>query len=201
MKIPSFVGPLGSIILLLLTIFGFCFYYCYWKPRRSRKQKGECTRNTSTGSSSSKSRSKKTFQDDDDVYYCYNSSGATAFPTGYCFHGGLPMAAVSCSEQRWQPVKMKYRTPCVAFPEVKECVESSENLCRQLRVDVINERVPTSKSCGYISRQLSTDSRGSRHVCHLQAIQECDEDKQENEECCEVEIKHIQTEELKLLSS
>lgn len=95
---------------------------------------------------------------------------------------------------------MKYRTPCVAFPEVKECVETSENLCSQLRVDVINECVPTSKSCVYISRQLSTESRGSRHVCHLQVIQECDEDRQENE-ACEVEIKHAQTEESKLLSS
>lgn len=199
MNIPSFVGPLGSIILFLLTVFGCWFYYCYWKPKRRRKRNAECSEETSAvaGSPSLKSRSKRTYKSDEDCYYGFNSE-FSSYSAGYCFHGGFPMVS-SASEQRWQPVKMKYQKPCAKFSEIEQCSETSDDTCCELRVHVMNER--RAIPCKLISRQCSTDSRGSRQVCHLQAIQECEEEKGESEVRSDVNIRDLETQEPPIVST
>ena len=189
MNVPSFVGPLGSILLFALTVLGFCFYHCYWKPKRRRRQNAE-SRKVDTEPSRAISRSKQakwTSKNEEDCCYDFRSD-LSSYSAGYCFQGGYPFTS-GCSEQRWHPVKMKYQKPCEKFSLTESGAKAD---CCELRVDVVNDR-PTAKPCKIISRQLSTDSRGSRQVCHLQVIQECEEEKAEDGECCKVDVKDFQT--------
>ena len=195
MNIPSFVGPVVSSILFLMTVFGFCFYYCYWKPKRQRKKNAECAKsNTSnpaspslTSRSHSAKRGKKTCSYDEE--FCYGS-GLSPYSVGYCVHGGLPMAYSTCHEQRWQPPKMKYQMQCKFQTKIEKC--RKPKACCEIRDDVTKE-LAVPKPC--ISRQFSTESRTARQVCHLKVIQECEEEKEEIEEVCEANKKDLETEE------
>lgn len=173
-----------SVILFLLTVFGFCFYYCYWKPKRRRRKEAECKRNNISKSGSPKfvtpshSTKKRSRYDEECSYGGYNY-GLSSYSAGYCFHGGFPVTNITCSEQRWQPpkLKMKYQTPYKTNSrKTAQCVKPKSSC--EVRVDVNKDR-PAPIPC--ISREFSTESRGSRYPCHLQVIQECEEEKEEDE--------------------
>ena len=197
MNIPSFVGPVVSSILFLMTVFGFCLYYCYWKPKRQRKKKTECAKNNTsnpespslTSRSHSAKKGKKTSSYDDEFSCGYSLSPYSA---AYCYHGGFPMVNSTCYEQRWQPSKMKYQEPCTLKFQTKTEQCGKPKACCKVRVDVKKE-LSVPKPC--ISRQFSTESHGARQVCHLQIIQECEEEKEEIEEVCEANNKDLETEE------
>lgn len=184
MEIPSFVGPLASALLFLLTVFGFCFYYCYIKPRRQRKHDAEANgtvTNTTSPSSCPTGAARK---------YSYEEeccSGLSPYSAGYCFHGGFPIAA-TYYEQNWQRPR-KYQGPAVV-----NVIKKPKMQCCEPRIDVINckERCHgTVPKHLYVCRQASTDSHGSsRGSCHLQVIQECEEEKEEDEEVSEIDNKN-----------
>lgn len=202
MKIPSFVGPLVSTILFLMVVFGFCFYYCYWKPKRQRKKSAECNKNnTATGSPSLTScpsrTAKKKSLFDEECSYGYNST-LSPYSAGYCFHGGFPMVNPTCYEQTWQSScrKMKYQAPiCKVNTEQSK---KAKGACCELRVDVVKERSKT-KPC--VARQFSSESHGPRNVCHLQVIQECEEEKEENEEVSEINNKDLENGECNIVAT
>lgn len=188
MEIPSFVGPLASSLLFLLTVFGFCFYYCYFKPRRQRRKDAEAANGTVTNSASPNftsrscpTRAPRKYSYEEECY-----SGLSPYSAGYCFHGGFPIVTPHY-EQNWQRPK-KYQGPAV----VNVIKKPKTPPCEELRIDTIKERChgPIPKHL-YISRQLSTDSHGSRGSCHLQVIQECEEEKEEEEEISEIDNKKL----------
>lgn len=187
MNIPSFVGPLASALLFLLTVFGFCFYYCYFKPKRRRRKDARSNGvavNSSTGSPSFTARSYPTgaarkYSYDEECY-----SGLSPYSAGYCFHGGFPISS-SYYEPNWQRPS-KFQGPAV----VKVINNKTGNgqgqkpktQCGDLRIDMLSERCHGTVPKHCVSRQLSTESHGSsRTSCHLQVIQECEEETEEKE--------------------
>lgn len=196
MSIPSFVGPLASALLFLLTVFGCCFYYCYFKPKRQRRKDAEGKRavvNSRTGSPSFTARSCPTraprkYSYDEECY-----SGLSPYSAGYCFHGGFPISS-SYYEPNWQRPS-KFKGPAVV-KVVNNKTGSGQGLkpktqSGELRIDILKERchgTVVPKHC--ISRQFSTESHGSsKNSCHLQVIQECEEEREENEEISEINSK------------
>ena len=189
MTIPSFVGPLVSAFLFLAVVFGFCLYYCYFKPKRLRRKDEEYKKNniakpespslTSCPSRAAKKKCSLRYDEE-----CSYGSALSPYSAGYCFHGGFPM--VNCYEQRWEaPMrKMKYQTPMC---KLEQCKKPSKPCCELRVTNVIK------KPC--VSRQLSCESPGARNVCHLQVIQECEEEKEENEDCSEINNKDLPREE------
>jgi len=196
MNIPSFVGPLASALLFLLTVFGCCYYYCYFKPKRQRRKDAEGKRavsNSSTGSPSFTSRSYPTgtarkYSYDEECY-----SGLSPYSAGYCFHGGFPISS-SYYEPNWQR-SSKFQGPAVVKVINNKTgsgqSQKPKTQCGELRIDMLKERchgTVVPKHC--ISRQLSTESHGtSRNSCHLQVIQECEEEREETEEISETNNK------------
>ncbi len=188
MEIPSFVGPLASALLFLLTVFGFCFYYCYIKPRRQRRKDAETNGSTNTGSpriatGSCPTRAVRKYSYEEECY-----SGLSPYSAGYCFHGGFPIVAPHY-EQNWQRPR-KFQGPAVPVVNVTK-KPPCKTPCGELRIDMIKERCHgTVPKHLYITRQSSTDSHGScRNSCHLQVIQECEEEREENEEVSEIDNK------------
>ena len=194
MNIPSYVGPLGSAFLFLLVVFGFCFYYCYWKPRRQRNntQAGK-SMTSSTGSPSARScpsKGVKTYLYEEEFGY---GSALSPYSAGYCFHGGFPISTSTATyyQHNTQPVK-KYPGPAVA-----KVVKSGSKQCPkakpcELRVDMLKEHLHGVGHKPFPVRQLSCESQGSyRNSCHLQVIQEseCEEEEKENEDISEINSK------------
>ena len=194
MNVPSFVGPLASALLFLLTVFGFCFYYCYFKPKRQRRKdaKGNgAVVNSSSGSPSYIPRSYPTraarkYSYDEECY-----SGLSPYSAGYCFHGGFPISS-SYYEPNWKRPS-KFQGPAVV-KVINNKTGSGQSQkpkaqCGELRIDMLKERcngTVVPKHC--ISRQFSTESHGSRRSSfHLQVIQECEEEREENEAISEIQ--------------
>lgn len=191
MKIPSFVGPLVSAVLFLLVLFAFWFYYCYLKPKRQRKKNRGCN-NTANPESPSltgcRSRAAaKSSSYDEECFYGYGS-GLSAYSAGYCFHGGFPMVNLTSYEQRWQPPKKMRDQASLFNTKIEQCNKQNKACC-ELRVDDIIKARIAKKPC--ISRQFSSESRGARKSCHLQVIQECEEEKEENKEKSEIKDKDL----------
>lgn len=67
--------------------------------------------------------------------------------------------------------------------------DKKNKACCELRVDDIIKARIAKKPC--ISRQFSSESHGARKSCHLQVIQECEEEKEENEEKSEIKDKDL----------
>ncbi|KAJ7371096.1 hypothetical protein OS493_027784 [Desmophyllum pertusum] len=193
MNIPSFVGPLASALLFLLTVFGFCFYYCYFKPMRQRKKDAECKDSTGSPSFTSRSCPKRAMKKYDEES-CYDySSGFSPYSAGFCFHGGFPISNSTASyyEQNWQRPR-KYQGPAVVkvtrTGNGQQCLKPKT--CGEPRVDMIKDLRCHGKAG--LARQLSTDSHASsRNSCHLQVIQECEEEMEENEEISEISSKKL----------
>lgn len=197
MDIPSFVGPLASTLLFLLTVFGFCFYYCYFKPRRQRSKEAASSNAVSnTGSPSFTVRSCPTRGAKSYGYeeeYCSYGSALSPYSAGYCFHGGFPIttSAAMYYQQNTQLAK-KYHGPAVVkvvktgsrpCPKAKPC---------ELRVDLLKDRLHGAGQKPFAVRQLSCDSQASfRNSCYLQVIQEsdCEEENEDNEEISEINDK------------
>ena len=167
MNVPSFVGPLASALLFLLTVFGFCFYYCYFKPKRQRRKDAEGKRavvNSSTGSPSFTSRS---FPTGAARKYSYDEecfSGLSPYSAGYCFHGGFPISS-SYYEPNWQRPR-KFQGPAVVSVVNNKTGSGQSQKPKtqggELRIDLLKERCHgTVVSKHIISRQLSTESHGS----------------------------------------
>lgn len=191
MKIPSFVGPLVSAVLFLSVLFAFWFYYCYLKPKRQRKKNQGCN-NTANPESPSLSgcRSRaaaKSSSYDEECFYGYGS-GLSAYSAGYCFHGGFPMVNLTSYEQRWQPPKKMRDQASLFNTKIEQCNKQNKACC-ELRVDDIIKARIAKKPC--ISRQFSSESHGARKSCHLQVIQECEEEKEENKEKSEIKDKDL----------
>lgn len=190
MNIPSFVGPLASALLFLLTVLGFCFYYCYFKPKRQRRKDAEGNGTVvNTESPNFTSRSYATARKYSYDEECY--SGLSPYSAGYCLHGGFPIAS-SYYEPNWQRPR-KFQGPAVVKVINKtgsgQC-QKPKTQCGELRIDMLKERCHGTVPKHCISRQLSTESHGSsRNSCHLQVIQECEEEREENEEISEINNK------------
>ena len=168
MNIPSFVGPLGCALVFFLTIFGICFYYCYIKPKRQNRNK-RATGNSEAKSGHNGANRLKYSYHDDEFYY---GLPTTSYSAGYVAYGGFPIVASGWHESRWTyPTK----------PEASSRIgDTKRNVTTSYKVRNESKSRQFRPRPGII-RELSIEKNRVRTASQLQVIQECDEEKEEED--------------------
>ena len=87
-KLPRFLGPVLTVLLLILIFIGVWFYYCYYKPSRKAKRQREAKRTTPTSEQKTQCRKQRNNRhlDEEEFYSVYPGFPCTAMYFDTYFH-------------------------------------------------------------------------------------------------------------------